>query len=200
MHSRSYIKIILGLAVLLVTAGIFPASTQAQLISPTPTPYYGWQFTSPSPFISPWSQPEPGLSPNPGGGVELNNETVGVSTAQNQGGATVSLKGYCQGFNSGSLRQGGYKLADILKYVTCMIQRMIVPLLFSLGGLFFIMGMVKFITSSDSEERKEGKQFMIWGVIGFSVILSIWGILTILKDTIHIDNAAPVIPTEERIQ
>jgi len=64
-------------------------------------------------------------------------------------------------------------------------------LLESLGGLViglafvaFFWGLAKFIMNAeDSEERAQGKQFMIWGIIALFVIVSIMGILGVLNNT-----------------
>lgn len=46
---------------------------------------------------------------------------------------------------------------------------------------FFLWGVVKFISNAnDDAEREKGKQFIIWGVIAFVVLLSLWGIVRIL--------------------
>lgn len=47
--------------------------------------------------------------------------------------------------------------------------------------LVFIFGIVKFIFKGSSQtERKKGRTFMLWGIIGLFVMFSIWGILEIL--------------------
>jgi len=55
-------------------------------------------------------------------------------------------------------------------------------------GLFF-WGLVKFIYhSSDSAEHENGKQYMVWGIIVFFVLFSIWGIVELLGDSLGIDT------------
>ncbi len=79
-------------------------------------------------------------------------------------------------------------------------QDLIIDLLGRLGYLFWIIaltfffwGLVKFINNaSDTDEHEQGKQFMIWGLIAFFVLVSLWGIVNfILVDTLGID-AAPI--------
>ena len=74
------------------------------------------------------------------------------------------------------------------------------PLLLAVGMLLFILGMVKFITSAEGEERAEGRQFMIWGVVGFAVIFSVWGILSIFNQTFRLDNSSPTVPTTTSVK
>ncbi|OGZ05245.1 MAG: hypothetical protein A2845_02940 [Candidatus Lloydbacteria bacterium RIFCSPHIGHO2_01_FULL_49_22] len=47
--------------------------------------------------------------------------------------------------------------------------------------MFFFWGVVKFIgNANDPVEREKGKQFIIWGIIAFVVLFSVWGIVRIL--------------------
>lgn len=80
------------------------------------------------------------------------------------------------------------------------VESLMIDLLGKLGYLFwvaaiffFFWGLVKFINNaSDTAEHEQGKQFMVWGVISFFVLVSLWGIVSfILVDTLDI-NAAPL--------
>ena len=67
--------------------------------------------------------------------------------------------------------------ADIVTFVNTSV----VPLIYALAFLFFLIGMVRFFFLGDSEEnRQKGKSFMIWGVITFVVMFSVWGIVRLL--------------------
>lgn len=54
--------------------------------------------------------------------------------------------------------------------------------------MFFFWGIVKFIgNANDPVEREKGKKFIIWGIIAFVVLLSVWGLVRILLvDTLGI--------------
>jgi len=55
------------------------------------------------------------------------------------------------------------------------------PFLVAIMVLVFFWGLVKFIARSGSEEgRREGKQVMVWGLIGITIAVSIWGIVAFL--------------------
>ncbi|GEM_PF-1513663 len=57
------------------------------------------------------------------------------------------------------------------------------PVVLGLISLTFVWGMVKFIGSAGNEESvKSGKQFMIWSIVIFFVVLSFWGMVTFLMD------------------
>lgn len=71
---------------------------------------------------------------------------------------------------------------DFLGDVSAFINSTLIPLVFALALLMFIWGMFKFLILGGSEEesRKEGKNLMLWSVIGFVVMVSIFGIVNLL--------------------
>jgi len=60
----------------------------------------------------------------------------------------------------------------------------IVPLLYALAFLFFLIGVVRFLFSMEDEKRNEGKKFIFWGIMGFVVLFAVWGIVKILLSVI----------------
>lgn len=91
-------------------------------------------------------------------------------------------------------------LADVFKFGTCFLQRLLLPLFFVLAGLCFVWGTVKFIAAKDSSEKEEGQQFMLWGVIAFAVMLSLWGLIRLFNTTFHLGTSLPTIPKTSQIQ
>lgn len=56
----------------------------------------------------------------------------------------------------------------------------IVALMYGLAFIFFLIGMVRFFFSGEEENRKKGKGFMLWGLVGLVVLFSIWGFVKLL--------------------
>lgn len=75
-----------------------------------------------------------------------------------------------------------------LGYLTCMIGNSVIPLIFALAVAMFVWGVVNFFIISADEEAKraQGRQFMIWGVIALTVMLSVWGLVRIVGVTFGI--------------
>lgn len=49
-----------------------------------------------------------------------------------------------------------------------------------------------FIAKADSPgEKKEAGQYLLWSLVGFFVILSVWGLVNILLNTFKLDNDNP---------
>ncbi|MFZ2522464.1 MAG: hypothetical protein WAX44_00845 [Minisyncoccia bacterium] len=65
----------------------------------------------------------------------------------------------------------------------------LVPILGSVALLFFIWGVAQFVLNSgDSKSREEGKQRMLWGIIGMFIILSLFGIVAFLGNVFSIES------------
>lgn len=67
----------------------------------------------------------------------------------------------------------------------------LITLSIAIALLVFIFGIVKFISHSGDEKATEaGKQLMIWGIIGLFVIVSVWGLVAILRELVGAQNPA----------
>ncbi len=67
-------------------------------------------------------------------------------------------------------------------------------LFWALSVMLFIWGVVKFIANAnDTTAHEEGKQFMIWGIVAFVVLVSLWGIVdVVLSGTFGITPGGPL--------
>ncbi len=76
---------------------------------------------------------------------------------------------------------------SLLLSIKDIINTAVIPLMFALALIFFFWGMGQFILHANEEKtRTEGKQKMIWGVIALFVMLSIYGIIEWIGNTIDI--------------
>ncbi|MCX6757577.1 MAG: hypothetical protein NTZ44_01715 [Candidatus Nomurabacteria bacterium] len=86
------------------------------------------------------------------------------------------------------------KVANLLNFVTCNIISSIIPLVMSLAVASFVWGVLKYLMNSDEEKkREEGRQFMMWGLIALTVMVSIWGIVSIFANTFGIEYVIPQV-------
>ena len=81
-------------------------------------------------------------------------------------------------------------LSDAGSFIINIINNVLVPVLFAVAFIVFLWGAFKtFIAGAQSEEIKEdGKNLMLWGLIGFFVMVSIWGLVNILTGTVSFGN------------
>ena len=83
-------------------------------------------------------------------------------------------------------------LSSIWQIVTAFI-----PVAFGAAVVFFFFGMAKFILhAGDDQQRSEGKQIMLWGIIALFIISSIWGIVYLLANFFGVGNVAIIGPPQ----
>jgi len=72
--------------------------------------------------------------------------------------------------------------SEFIGNLIIFINSSLVPFIFALAFLVFIWGVAQyFIFSRGSEDGQEkGKDLMLWGIIGFFVMVAIWGIVNLL--------------------
>lgn len=72
--------------------------------------------------------------------------------------------------------------------ISTEILNPIIAMMFALAMAYFVYGVVAYIWSPDNEEaREKGKQSMFWGVIGMFIMVSVFGIMRFLIDSIGAD-------------
>jgi hypothetical protein len=82
---------------------------------------------------------------------------------------------------------------DLSTFVIDFINNIGVPLIFAVAFLFFLLGVFKYFVrgAGDKEKRDEGRTMIIYSIIGFFVMISIWGLVHILTGTIQLNNNVP---------
>lgn len=81
-------------------------------------------------------------------------------------------------------------ISDVGSFIINTINNIIVPVIFAIAFIVFVWGAFDtFILGANSEEVKEkGKNLMLWGLIGFFVMVSVWGLVNILTGTVSFGN------------
>ncbi len=76
----------------------------------------------------------------------------------------------------------GGNIGNTFRAILDFINTILVPTIFALAFLVFIWGVFKtFIMGGhDEEKQSEGKQLMIYAIIGFVVMVSVWGIVNLV--------------------
>ena len=64
--------------------------------------------------------------------------------------------------------------------------------IFTFGFFLFIWGLVQFLWNLDEGgENASGKQHMLWGIVGMLIMVSVFGILNIIDNTLGLNAANP---------
>jgi hypothetical protein len=56
-----------------------------------------------------------------------------------------------------------------------------VQVLGTVALVLFLWSVVRYITTSTEKDQRESREAMVWGIIALFVLVSIWGILRIMK-------------------
>ena len=80
--------------------------------------------------------------------------------------------------------------SDLGSSVISIINNILVPVLFAIAFIVFLWGAFDafILGASDGSAKEKGKNLMLWGLIGFFVMISIWGLVNILVGTINFSN------------
>ncbi len=129
------------------------------------------------------------------------NSTTTYSTPQAGTPSVDALRytgSYCPSSVGNTIALGTATLGGLFQFVTCLIERSFIPLLFAIATFVFIYGVVKFIGTEESAEKEDGRQFMIWGIVALAVMFSVWGLVKILGTTFGVNNIIPQLPASAK--
>lgn len=88
-------------------------------------------------------------------------------------------------------------LLDILIWIKCIIVVAFIPLVFAAAFFFFLWGILRFMAASDSTRKEAARKYILWGLIGLFVMVSLWGIIRIVSNVFGLDSSVvPVLQTE----
>lgn len=98
------------------------------------------------------------------------------------------------------------KIDGFFLNISEFINDIVVPFVFVAAFVLFIIGVARyFIYEGAAEEKEKAQSLMLWGILGFVLMASIWGIVNLLAgglgegldtDTGAIDaGAIPTVPT-----
>lgn len=87
-----------------------------------------------------------------------------------------------------------------LSNLLCTINELLgalLPILVSLGVIYFVWGVVQFVIAGGEEAKTKGRDRMIYGIIGLTVIVSVWGLVELLASTFSVGGVSA--PTTDLI-
>jgi hypothetical protein len=94
---------------------------------------------------------------------------------------------------------GGATLGAYLESIRDFINVYLIPFLFAIAFIVFIWGVFQYFIAggANEEQRDKGKQLVMWGIIGFVIMVSVWGLINLVTNTLNFDDSegAPSLPT-----
>jgi hypothetical protein len=80
-------------------------------------------------------------------------------------------------------------LCNLIDTFSKVIINPLLLLLFAGGLLVFVYGIVEFLwgLSQDTEHKEQGKQHMLYGLLGMFVMASAWAIIQLIAHTVGVN-------------
>ncbi len=81
-------------------------------------------------------------------------------------------------------------IGDLGDTILGIINGTLVPLVFAIAFIVFLWGAFQtFIQgANDDEVKTKGRNLMMWSIVGFAVMVSIWGLVNILTGTFSVGS------------
>ncbi len=85
---------------------------------------------------------------------------------------------------------GGSTLGAYLESIRDFINIYLIPFLFAIAFIVFIWGIFQYFIAggANEEQRDKGKQLVMWGIIGFVIMVSVWGLVNLVTNTFNLNN------------
>jgi len=101
---------------------------------------------------------------------------ISISAA---GAFALPLVARAQSFN-------GSVLGEYLASIVGFINDYLIPFIWAIAFVAFIWGVFQYFIAggANEEQRDKGKQLIFWGVIGFVVMICLWGIVNLFVNTL----------------
>ena len=83
-------------------------------------------------------------------------------------------------------------ISDAGSFIINTINNVIVPVVFAIAFIVFLWGAFQtfILGANDAAVKEKGKNLMLWGLIGFFVMVSVWGLVNILTGTIGFSDTS----------
>ena len=113
------------------------------------------------------------------GGLDSNGNWFVSMFSGNGGGCTASI-------------------CSVANTILYLINGVAVPVLFAVAFIVFLWGVAQayIFSHGDTERVGQGHRLILWGLIGFAVMISLWGLVNVVTNTFGLSGyAAPPLPT-----
>jgi heme/copper-type cytochrome/quinol oxidase subunit 2 len=101
--------------------------------------------------------------------------------------AFIPLATFAQATTGG----GPTALQKLVFKINAVIINPLIATLFIVAFVIFLFGVVEFLRkATDKDGREVGKRHMLWGIIGFVIMLGVYGIINFLVNTFNLKGPA----------
>lgn len=86
----------------------------------------------------------------------------------------------------------------VSKFVDVIIDPAIL-VVFAAGFFLFVWGLVQFLWKLDEGAESSGKQHMLWGIVGMLIMVSVYGIITLIDTTFDLNISNPDVSRMDNV-
>lgn len=130
-------------------------------------------------------------------GFQLNTNNFSIGSGP--GGFGIATKNFSFGVGSGFGPAGcSFTICGVGGTILYIINFVLVPVLFAVAFIMFLWGVAQAYIFSHGDPAKvaTGHKLILWGVVGFVVMLSLWGLVNVVSSTFGLSGySAPPTPT-----
>ena len=85
-----------------------------------------------------------------------------------------------------------YVIPLTIRFIINTINNILVPVLFAVAFIVFLWGAFQtfIFGANDAAVKEKGKNLMLYGLVGFFVMVSVWGLVNILTGSIGFGNTS----------
>lgn len=86
-------------------------------------------------------------------------------------------------------------LKEIINSIIGILKGSVIPVLFTLATVYFMWGVLSYIMAADDEkEITAARSYIIYGLIGLFVIVSMWAIVGLVFHSLGASGSMPTGP------
>lgn len=76
-------------------------------------------------------------------------------------------------------------LNRLLSFILSELVNPALYLLLAIAVVIFIYGIIEMMAgAANDKKREDGRRHLMWGIIGLFIMLGVWGIISIIEDSI----------------
>ncbi|MBI4120990.1 MAG: hypothetical protein HY457_01920 [Parcubacteria group bacterium] len=94
----------------------------------------------------------------------------------------------------GRIGQEPQNVGDLVS-LFLQILALLIPLILTLALIAFLWGVFRYVIAKGPEDKKEAINVIVWGLIGLFVMVSVWGLVSVLTNTFGIRSGFSFLPT-----
>jgi hypothetical protein len=83
--------------------------------------------------------------------------------------------------------------ATVLERIKSFVIDPILAVIFTLGLFLFFVGIVEYLWEiKDGKTDGDGRNHMVWGLVGMLIMVSVYGIINMIVNTLELDGATDI--------